>query len=296
MKITKSHLTVIITVAFGIILLALQQPITKSLMDKSGRLDAKFAKIYTIKNTFELPESLNEISGISWLSDNTFACIQDEDGIIFIYDTEQQKITKQIEFANSGDYEGIAIHKDNAFVMQSDGVLYKVKNYLSDTLQVTELETSFSKKNNIESLTLDADNNRLLIAPKDEGLMADHLKSIYQIPLHTMQMEETPLFKIDLKAKALKDFRHKKIENTFNPSDIAIHPKTKDIYVLEGKKPKLMILDSKGKILTVHELDQRKFTQPEGITFSEDGRLFISNETDGNSAANILEVKLNNDK
>ena len=98
MKNIKTHIFTIITVAFGIVLLALQRPITKSLVDMSGKLDAKFAKIYEIKNSNSLPESLNEISGITYISNNTFACVQDEDGFIFIYNTERNEILKKIKF------------------------------------------------------------------------------------------------------------------------------------------------------------------------------------------------------
>jgi len=62
--------------------------------------------------------------------------------------------------------------------------------------------------------------------------------------------------------------------------------------VIEGKKPKLMILDKNGAIKKVYKLDDKSFSQPEGITFSDDGRLYISNEVVDNSA-NIMEVKLN---
>ena len=88
---------------------------------------------------------------------------------------------------------------------------------------------------------------------------------------------------------AIKNYKNKKADKTFSPSDVAIHPKTGDYYVLEGKNPKLVILDAKGAIKTVHELDENYFSQPEGITFSPDGTLYIANEA-GDDAANILQV------
>ncbi|NRR90274.1 SdiA-regulated domain-containing protein [Winogradskyella undariae] len=293
MNFLKSHITIFITILFGIILLALQKPITDSLVNKSNKTDLIFSKIYEIKNTYYLPEILNEISGIVWISENVFAGIQDEDGYIYIYDIEQKALLEKIKFANSGDYEGLAINNDNAYVMRSDGVIYEVKNYRSTNREVSKFKTLFTEHNNIESLTFDKDHNQLLLIPKDEGLIAKDLKCIYKIPINTKQMDSLPLFKIDLKADVFKLYRGKKIHKTLNPSDIAIHPKTKDIYVLEGKKPKLVILNSKGEILKVLPLDERKFTQAEGITFSEDGRLFISNEFKKKSrSANILEVEL----
>jgi len=292
MKISKSNITVIATILFGVILLALQKPVTNAIVKKSEKKDAKFSSIYTIKNTYNLPEDLKEISGITWLNDNTFACIQDEDGIIYIYDIQQNKIKKKIKFAGSGDYEGIAIKKDDAYVMRSDGLVYEIKNYNSESREVSEFKTLFNVDNNIESLTFDLQNNRLLITPKDKDLGSKHIKSIYQIPILTKIMDSVPLIKINLKADILKDFKRKKIYKTVRPSDIAIHPLTHNIYVLEGANPKLLILNSNGELLNVYPLDDRKFAQPEGMTFSDDGRLFISNEAT-NYDANILEVEFN---
>ncbi|MGJ8548689.1 SdiA-regulated domain-containing protein [Winogradskyella wichelsiae] len=293
MKFSKSHLTIFITILFGVVLLALQKPITDSLVKKSNKIDARFSKVYNIKNTHYLPEILNEISGITWLSNNVFACIQDEDGYIYIYDVQQKTILEKIKFGTSGDYEALAINDADAYAMRSDGIIYEIKNYRSENREVSQFKTSFSEDNNIESLTYDKDNNRLLLVPKDEDLMSKSLKCIYQIPIDKMEMDSLPLMKIDLKADLLKPYRGKKTHKTFNPSDIAIHPRTKDIYVLEGKNPKLLILNSKGEMIKVYPLDDRKFAQPEGITFSDDGRLFISNEFQKkSSSANILEVEL----
>ena len=52
-----------------------------------------------------------------------------------------------------------------------------------------------------------------------------------------------------------------------------------------------MILDVSGAIKKVYELDDDDFAQPEGITFSPDGRLFISNEAHGGTA-NIPQIEL----
>lgn len=246
---------------------------------------------YTIKNTYNLPKILNEVSGIVWLTYNTFACIQDEDGSIFIYNTEDSTITNEMKFAAKGDYEAIAINNEDAYVLRSDGLIYEIKYYLSDHPKIAKITTTFKAHNNMESLTYDKQKNQLLIAPKDYDLGKKHIKSIYKIPLLTKQMDSIPVVKIDLKADILKDFKEKKIHETLCPSDIAIHPKTKDIYVIEGKNPKLLILNKEGDILSVFKLDKHNFPQPEGITFSDDGRLFISNEANDDSA-NILEVEL----
>jgi len=44
-----------------------------------------------VKNTWILPAVLKEVSGISHIDDSRIACIQDEVGVIFIYDLEKKK-------------------------------------------------------------------------------------------------------------------------------------------------------------------------------------------------------------
>ena len=246
----------------------------------------------TIINTWEMPNELEEISGMSWIAAGKIAAIEDEDGIIYIYDLKESKVSKTIKFAGDGDYEGIAVNGNDAYVMRSDGLLFKVENYQAANPEVVTYQTAMSHKNNIESLALDASHNRLIFAPKDKDPNDKNTKGLYGFDLQKQRMIPDLIFKIDMKDQALKDFRKKKERNTFRPSDVAINPQTGEIYVLEGVHPKLMILDASGAIKTVFELDKDDFAQPEGITFSPDGRLFISNEGHGGTAT-IVELKIN---
>ena len=245
----------------------------------------------TIVNSWELPDALREVSGIDWIGDDKLAAIEDEDGIIYIYDLKAKKITKEIEFADDGDYEGIAVNGKNAYVMRSDGLLFEALNYQSDQIITKTYQSKMSHKNNVETLALDAKNNRLLTAPKDEDPNDENIKGIYAFDLKGQAMLSDLIFKVDMKDKALKDYEEKKSYKTFRPSDLAVHPKTGELYVLEGVNPKLLIMNTKGDIKNVFKLDKDDFAQPEGITFSPDGRLFISNEAAGGKAT-ILEVKI----
>jgi DNA-binding beta-propeller fold protein YncE len=82
----------------------------------------------------------------------------------------------------------------------------------------------------------------------------------------------------------------KKKKKAIMPSSIGIHPLTGEIYITDGPKSRLAILQPSGKILKVIELG-KEFAQPEGVSFSPSGDLFISNE--GTSKpGNIIELKL----
>lgn len=155
-------------------------------------------------------------------------------------------------------------------------------------------KTSLTKKQDSESLAYDKRNNRLLIAVKE----VDHkdtpdFKGIYAFNLTTKTVLAAPVYKIDLKDAIFDDLKKNKAKNSISPSDIGIHPIDGNLYILEGTKPKLLIMSPAGKMISLYELDDTNFPQPEGLTFSPDGKLYISNE--GNKKeGNILQVELLN--
>ena len=249
---------------------------------------------YTIVRKWEMPKELDEISGITWIGENQIACVQDEEGIIFIYDLASSVVEKTVNFSKAGDYEGIAVVDSTAYVLRSDGELFEIVNYMSDNFEVLTHDTPFTGKNNMESLTFDKENNRLLIVPKDKDLESPDYVGIYAFNLDTKQMDKNPIFQINhndpiFDGKSKKD--DKKTSNSINPADVAINPLNGNIYVVDGKNPKLLILDTKGKALKLHNLIQKTFSQPEGIIFSPEGTMYISNEGK-NGTANIMEVQL----
>lgn len=248
---------------------------------------------YTIIRKWDMPTDLNEISGIRWISEDKIACIQDEEGIIFIYNLATNLVEKKISFAKSGDYEGITTNDSTAYAMESSGLLYEIENYLNDSFQTNKYQLPFSGKNNMESIVSDLDNNRLLFTVKDIDPNSKNYKGIYAFDLETKKTKTLPILKIPLddpifKSKDADDDLD--LFSNFFPSDIAINPKNGHLYILEGKNPQLLIMDSIGKLLKLHKLYKESFPQPEGITFASDGTLYISNEGKSGTA-NILEVE-----
>jgi len=239
-----------------------------------------------------LPAELREVLGISWVSEHQIAAIQDEDGIIYIYDLEQRKVVEEIEFGNAGDYEGLAVKGNNAYALESDGTITIIENFQHKDRKVTEYKTRFNEKNNMESLWLDLSANQLLMIPKDRDIDTDNTKGVYAFSLKEFTMGYDPVMQLDMDDEVLKHFREKKIYNNFRPSDIAIHPQTKEIYMLEGAKPKLLILDKNGVAKNGYSLSKKIFPQPEGITFSPDGDLYISSEGKKDGVGTITKLKL----
>jgi len=241
-----------------------------------------------------LPHILNEISGITYIDSSSFACIQDEKGILFIYDFKRGKIKEEYTFNIDGDYEGIARVNENIYVLRSDGILFEISNYKSNNFQLESFVTGIPTNNN-EGLCYDHDNNRLLIACKGKIGKGRELKDkrmIYGFDLKTKTMSEEPVFDFDL--SSIKEFalkkgidvpvKIKKKGKTTEPnikfmtSDIGIHPITKKLFLLSAIDRMLFIFDSNGTINHIEKLDPELFNQPEGITFQPNGELLITNE------------------
>ena len=268
---------------------------------KSGKGSGKTEQLDLLDNdkeptaavliTWLLPESLLEVSGVSWLDEDHFACVQDELGTVFIFNVRLNKIDKEIPFGSKGDYEGIAIVGQTIYVLRADGVIFGIENYSSAGRNVKMYTTHLTKKQDSESLAYDKKNNRLLIAVKAVDPNSSDYKGIYAFDLKSKTMSPNPVFKIDLNHSIFDDVNKGKPKNSISPSDMDIHPVTGDIYILEGTKPKLLIMSPTGALLSLHELKGPDFSQPEGITFSPDGKMYISNE--GNKKeGNILQVEL----
>lgn len=242
-----------------------------------------------ITSKWDLPSELKEVSGIAYIDPDRFACIQDEEGTIFIYNRSANKIEKKIEFAGPGDYEGITLNGQTAYVVRADGRLYRV-DMNTGRSSVKEYKTPLTVEHNVEGLAFDKNNNRLLLAIKDEEPGGQDYKGIYAFDLATEKMNAEPVIKIDLSDPLLSGNEQKKKKKLVMPSSLGIHPLTRDIYITDGPKSRLVIMNPSGKILRMVELG-KDFAQPEGISFSPGGEIFISNEGT-TKPGNIIQVKL----
>jgi uncharacterized protein YjiK len=260
---------------------------------KKGKSDVKekASSGITVTKKWQMPKQLTEISGLSLIDDNRFACVQDEQGTIFIYNILSSSVEKEIPFGAVGDYEGLAVVGETVWVLRSDGKLFEVSNINAVNPAVKEYSTHLTIKQDSEGLCYDKKNNRLLIAIKGAALETEDYKGIYAFDLGSKKMDQQPVFKIDLLDKVFQSGSGKKKKGSINPSGIAIHPLNGDMYIIDGRNPKLLITDAAGTIKKLYPLNPNEFAQPEGITFSTAGNLFIANEGT-KQPGNILKVKI----
>lgn len=241
-----------------------------------------------------LPDILNEISGLTIIDATTVACIQDEHGIVFIYDILKNEITDQFNFHIEGDYEDIVRVGKNLYILRSDGALFEISDFESQDYNLDFFETGIPAKDN-EGLCYDRDNNRLLIASKSKAGKGDEnndIRSIYSFDLATKILSAKPAFAFNVNALIKFALGHniklktKKDKNDPVPepvlklrtSAISIHPLTKELFLISAEDNLLFIFSIEGRIEHIEKLDHEIFIQPEGLAFTESGDMLISNE------------------
>jgi uncharacterized protein YjiK len=259
-------------------------------MEKNNRKESTNVAI-TIVKKWNMPKDLTEISGISYIDGQRFACVQDELGKIFIYNATSSSVEKEISFGVPGDYEELAMVGETIWVLRADGKLFEVSNMNAAKPSVKEYSTQLTTKQDPEGLCYDKKNNRLLIAIKGAEPGTENYKGIYAFDLDSKKMDQQPVFKIDLQNKVFGNGSDKKKRNTINPSGISIHPVSGDMYIIDGRNPQLLITDAGGNIKNLYRLNSNEFAQPEGITFNSAGDLFIANEGT-KQPGNIVQVKI----
>jgi hypothetical protein len=250
---------------------------------------------------YALPEALQEISGITEIDSSEIACVQDEFETVFIYDLNSARIIRRIDGGYKGDYEGIARVDSTIYILRSDGELTEFKNFNSDKFLRTTYTTGIPYKD-AEGLCYDPNTGNLLITPKEtprKGSGDMDKRFVYGFSLTSKKLIQEPVFTFDLSVidsfalandisvpfKDKKQGKKKEPDIKFLISAIAIHPITGDLYLLSSVDKLLFMLNMKsGKIEFMEGLKPDLFKQPEGITFMNNGDMYISNEGQKRSA------------
>jgi uncharacterized protein YjiK len=258
------------------------------------------------KKSLELPSCLVEVSGLSLAkNESIIASVQDEKGNIYLVNKYDGKVEEKIDFASNGDYEGIEIVGKTAYVVNSSGTIYEVEDFEAEDFKVKKYNTFLKSFNDVEGLAYDPSRNALLLACKGRPAEGESLfdfrrkKAIYAFDLTKKELIKEPVYLITLESvqsflknhsshndieKLNKQFGPDVQQLEFNPSAIAFHPKDKDLYILSAAGNVMMVLDRNGTIKHMEKLNKKVHRQPEGITFSSDGLLYISNEGSGKKA------------
>ena len=240
-----------------------------------------------------LPAELAEVSALTDIDAHTVACVQDEQGAVYLVDIVTGKVTGKSVFASPGDYEGLTRVGDRLYALRSDGLIHRLKKVGGHYIQEDTFRVQVPNQN-IEGLGFDERKQVMLIAAKD-NLKGDKVardeRFIYGWDLRTNRQLPKPLLTLSVEriaeeARALgvdlpmrrTPKGQDRLDFKLRPSSIAMHLTEDRYYLLSAQDHALLVLDRQGVLRELIFLDPVLFPKPEGITFQADGTLLISNE------------------
>jgi len=257
----------------------------------------EFSIPYNLETPIEecnLPSELIEISALGYDHHRKLhVTVNDEKAFLYVLDIERCQVQKKYDFGSKGDYEGIESVGDIIYILKSNGNIYPF-NIVSGEVGKT-IKTPLSTTNDVEGIGYDDARGELILACKGSPNLKNHDKLKHSKAFYTYQID-AEIFnrepKFVIKDKELKELvnelemnvsksKRKKLEDRikhFSPSAIAKHPISKQFYILSSVGRSLVICDQNGKLESVHFLNADIHSQPEGITFDTEGKMYISNE------------------
>jgi len=252
---------------------------------------------YDLKNpnhTWKLPGQLVEVSGNTWIDKDHLILIEDLHPNLYLVKIDDKNATleKTIPFAvedkEKFDIEDVTYVNNTVYALWSHGVLFKISDWQTKP-QVEQIKTFLSKENNTEGLCYDPVTQKLLVACKDASNVADEKKStkaVYAFDMAVNKLNDQPFLLIH--KKDFEKVADQKLD--FNPSAIAIHPVTHDIYLLSTRDNKCMAVYSHdGTLKAFQFIDKELMPQPEGICFSPEGKIYINSEGKKGEPGNLFE-------
>ncbi len=256
------------------------------------RNDFPNSAMYDLANpkVLTLPVELDEISGIAYYpKDTSVFAIIDEDGILFKIPLKNPAAFRQWKFDKKRDFEDLVLVDSTFYVLVSNGDIVTIK-FNGDKLENFKTNYSEEKKNVTEFETLYKlpDSNLLVMVCK--SCEQDSKKSLSAFT-YAYNKDSIGVYK-NYRVLNMQPILEKLgVEKHLKPSAGAINPVNGDFYLLSSIQKLLVIFAPDGSYKELYKLSPGLYKQPEGIAFTPDGDLIISNEFAQDGFGTLLLMK-----
>ena len=240
-------------------------------------------------SVLKLPQALDEISGIVYYpKDRSVLAINDEVGWLYKIHLKEDPDIQKWKYSNGADFEDLVLNDSTFYVLESNGNIIKFRFVRPDSAATQEFIFPAPGKNEFEILYHDSQKKKLILLCKDCEIDNKNSLTAFSFDLDSMAFSPDPAFVIDI--RKIEDLLDEK-RLRFKPSAAAVHPKTGELYIISSVNKVLVVADLNGIPKKVFKISPRLYKQPEGMTFTSNGDLIISNESADIGAANILFIK-----
>ena len=230
------------------------------------------------ENSYNLPDRLNEASGLAVAGPDSVFTHNDEHAIVYEFRLSDGQVLRAFAVGEptlEGDFEGIATAGGRVFLVTSDGLMYSAlpgENGKRVAYQV--YDTGVGPRCEVEGLSQGPAPGELLLLCKryrNDNKVAR--LEIYRWRIGGGHAETEPFL-----AVPLENLLDKKEWAEFRPSGVEYDPACQQLYVVSARNRTVLILSTAGKLLGRRRLKASRHPQTEGITLMPDGRLVLVDE------------------
>jgi hypothetical protein len=233
---------------------------------------------------FTLPQVLGEASGVTLLDDRHLGLIDDEYGVLFIINSLNGNMVSTRRFGEDGDYEDLVSNGSRVFVLRSDGLIADIRDWRSATLDVRRHSIRLPSGCDAEGLAFDTRAGRLLIACRNSvlGTAGRVLQSVI-VNEDRLQPDALPtalnvLLPPENSGAAIR------ASMPLEPSAIAVHPSSGDLYVLSASARSLVVLDRTRVARQLWRVSAPMFEKPEGLAIAAGNDVWVVSEAHSGAA------------
>ena len=237
-----------------------------------------------------LPMGIESFSDIAFLDSTILICLQEDKKSLVLFDLSSNQVSTPITINLPNkiiDFSRI----DSTIILLDDQVQvhFLLPPYDSSSL-VTENDILGNWKS---AATCIHESTKRMFILTQNNLEIDNpiSNSIYTYTISKRKLNEKALFDIsisDLEMFAIEnniatpqnkftDLSDSLSQLIFNPTAMAIHPKTNEIYILSSENRSIVVFNQFGEVQDLFFLDEKLVSNPKAMTFHPSGDLLISN-------------------
>jgi hypothetical protein len=246
----------------------------------------------------ELPQELNEISGLAFSPDRRLFAHGDDKGIVWQLDPRSGRILKRFALAYgpgmppfmgkrprgdivTGDFEDIQIVGERFFLLSSNGVLVEFREGGDgERVPFRAFDTGLARSCELEGLTYDEPTRSLLLLCKHPYLGAWRRQIVLLAwSLETSRLDPKPRLRVPVNGVA----RVTGVD-AFHGSAVAVAPESGNLVMVAGPQRRIIEVSPAGEVVAGAALKPKLHRQPEGLAFASDRTMLISDEAAGGRA------------
>jgi len=237
-----------------------------------------------------LPMGIESFSDITFLDSTILICLQEDKSSLVLFDLSSNQVSTPITINLPNkiiDFSRI----DSTIILLDNQVQvhFLLPPYDSSSL-VTENDILGDWKS--AATCIHESTKRMFILTQNNFDVDNPVSnSIYTYTISKRKLNEKALFDIsisDIEMFAIEnniatpqnkftDLSDSLSQLIFNPSAMAIHPKTNEIYILSSENRSIVVFNQFGEVQDLFFLDEKLVSNPKAMTFHPSGDLLISN-------------------